>query len=742
MPEQVDELINGRYRLTAVIGQGTMGTVWRGHDEVLGREVAIKKIILPADLSVLEQTELKALAMSEARATAALSHPGVITVFDVIEHDHAPVIVMELVKGRSLAEILREQVRLPWRRAAEIGAAMVDALSEAHAAGIVHRDLKPANVLIAGRRIVITDFGIAQQAGEHTAADPGEVTGTPAFMSPEQAENAAASPAADLWSLGATLFNTVEGTPPYQGRDYASVLLLLLSQDPPKPRNAGPLTPLITALLSKDPRRRPPAEQVAAELETILRTETTPPQPPTSTSTPTPTSAQATSVAPPPTSVPSPASASAPPPAPPLPLAQTSAPPPAQTSAQAPAQAQAQAPAQLQGLASASASGRTSATAPAESGPVPQVPLKRPGRSTGRRAILAGLGAVGLVAIFGVAIANYGTLGGHAPKRTTPTGGVVVRKSAVVLTGPLAFSPTGRMLAAGESVPAGPGAVVELFGTSDHRRLGTITVGASGLRTLAFSPDGTELATGDDGGHVDVWNTATRTKIASVNHRADDLRFDGNGKSVLTCDDNGRYGNWTIGHGKPAMRSIPGTGVQCLALNPGGTALTAYTASSHTLTLWTNLDGHPTPTPLPAPWQSATTAVSRTLFSPDGRTLAITRYDTGSPAKASGQGAVELWDVASRTRLATHDITLYKGGGLAFSPDGKTIAATTADGDISLWKLGVYGPGGTLPGPFEGGADSLAFGADGRSLATGGNDGTIRIWDLKTARLTATFPAG
>ncbi len=691
MSERGDELINGRYRLISVIGQGAMGTVWRGHDEVLDREVAIKKIILSADLDEQEHAELKALAKQEARATAALNHPGIITVFDVIEHDQAPVIVMELIEGRSLAEILKEQGLLRWRRVGEIGAAMADALAAAHAAGIVHRDLKPANVLVAGRRIVITDFGIAQRAGERTAAAPGEASGTPAFMSPEQAENAAASPAADLWSLGATLFNAAEGVPLFQGPNYASVLLLLLTQPPPTPRRAGPLTPLITSLLRKDPQRRPTAEQVTEQLATILR-------------------------------------AAPAPPAPPVPVPATSA-----------------------GTAG-NAGAATGTPSPSPVTPAtPSMPLKRPARSSGhRRRILVGLAAVCLAAPFVYVSADHGLFGADKPDRPASARPPGVQNPDTHLIGSLAFSPKEHMLAVGETVPMGSGDVVELFNVADHARKSQITLRKGSLRTLAFSPDAGKLATGEDDGGVEVWDVTTRKRTAAtmVNRpggtedEVHALRFSRDGKTLFTCDGNGRYGKWAIGDGKPAITPIPGTGVQCLALSPSGTTLTAYTATTGELTLWTNMDGHPKATVLAAPWPSKTAAVSSTVFSPDGTTLAVTRYDAGSPVKESGPGVVELWDVASRTRLATHDITLYKGGGLAISPDSKTLAATAADGDITVWKLGEYQASRTIPGPFEGGADTLAFSPDSASLAAAGNDALIRVWDLKTERLTATWQAG
>ena len=701
MPER--ELINGRYRLISVIGQGAMGAVWRGRDEMLGRDVAIKKIILSADLDEDEHAELKALAMREARATAALNHPGVITVFDVIEHDQAPVIVMELIEGESLAEILRTNVRLPWKRVAEIGAAMADALREAHAAGIVHRDLKPANVLVAGRRVVITDFGIAQRSGELTAADPGDVTGTPAFMAPEQAENAAASPAADLWALGATLFNATEGVPPFQGPDYASVLLLLLSQDPPRPRNAGPLTPLITALLSRDPARRPSAEPVTEELATILRDGTTVPV--------------------------SPASA-------PMPSVPNAAAPPLGF------------PAKNTGSAAAPGIPRASGNRPNRSQAPPLMPLRYSTRSNARRGILVGLSAVGLIAALVSAFVGIARLDARRWSHPAPAGGVAARKTGPALTGSMAFSPDGDMLAVGEALPNGPANFVEMLNAPDHVRLGTIALGELYPVSLVFSSDGGRLAVGGLDGSIDVWDVATRTRIAEMSVVPTDfveddvfgLQFSKDGKSLFICDDADQYGKWKISHDEMTLTFISGYREKCRALSPDGRTFTDLDSSYGELKLWKHVGGHLKSTLLAAPFQSFTAAVSNDVFSPDGKTLAITRYDPKSIDGHSGPGVVEIWDVASHTRLVSHDITLYKGGGLAFSRDGRTLATAESTGDVTLWKLGGYQAGKKISGQSRTGPDSLAFSGD--LLAVGGADGLIRLYDLNTDRLVMSWPAG
>ncbi|MGI8335016.1 protein kinase domain-containing protein [Actinomadura scrupuli] len=266
MTERAGELVGGRYRLVEPIGQGAMGRVWRGHDEVLDREVAVKQVLFPYGLPEEQRESLIGRMLREARAAARLNHPGIVTVHDVVEHDGVPAIVMELLTGVSLGTAIEREGRLPPERVAGIGVAMLDALREAHAAGIVHRDLKPDNVLLAGRRIVITDFGIAGMADATALTVSGAVMGTPRYMAPEQIEGKPATAASDLWSLGATLYTAVEGRPPFAGPTLTSLYAAILTQGPRPPERAGPLTPALAGLLVKNPDDRATAEQTARAL--------------------------------------------------------------------------------------------------------------------------------------------------------------------------------------------------------------------------------------------------------------------------------------------------------------------------------------------------------------------------------------------------------------------------------------------------------------------------------------------
>ncbi|RSS37987.1 hypothetical protein EF912_34370 [Streptomyces sp. WAC07061] len=271
--EQNSELIAGRYQLLERIGQGGMGRVWRGADQQLfGREVAIKEILFPPGLEEGDRAGLLGRFTAEARAAVTISHPGIITVHDVVEHHGAPVIVMEYIRGESLAAAIRGRGRLPAQRVAEIGSALLDALAEAHGARIVHRDIKPDNVLLTKDRVVLTDFGIAHLADATTRlSHSGIVIGTPQYMAPEQLEGRRPTPANDLWALGATLYHAVEGRPPFEAEGLHALAVAVFTRPHRPPVHAGPLAPVLDALLTKDPERRIGLAEASELLASVRR---------------------------------------------------------------------------------------------------------------------------------------------------------------------------------------------------------------------------------------------------------------------------------------------------------------------------------------------------------------------------------------------------------------------------------------------------------------------------------------
>ncbi|MFC3737616.1 protein kinase domain-containing protein [Paractinoplanes deccanensis] len=263
-------ILAGRYRLRRPLGQGGMGRVWEARDELLGRDVALKEIA-PDGLTTDELGDLRERAIREARAIAQISHPGVVRIFDVVEHEGTPWIVMELIRARSLFDVVHEDGPLEPARAARIGLDVLSALQAAHRAGILHRDVKPANILVGGNgRVVLTDFGLATAAGDAAMTRTGVMLGSPSYLAPERAHDEPASAKSDLWSLGATLFAAVEGKPPYQRVSPMTTLAALMVEPPAVPERAGILEPVLEALLEKDPAARADADEAAELLRYVL----------------------------------------------------------------------------------------------------------------------------------------------------------------------------------------------------------------------------------------------------------------------------------------------------------------------------------------------------------------------------------------------------------------------------------------------------------------------------------------
>ncbi|MFE4975471.1 serine/threonine-protein kinase [Kitasatospora sp. NPDC056651] len=267
---EAERLLAGRYELGERLGRGGMGTVWRAWDRMLDREVAVKELTvnhLPEeDLQILH-TRMK----REASAAARIKHPGVITVHDVLEQDGRPWIVMELVDGRSLADVISQDGTLQPRAAAEVGSQVLAALHRGHQLGVLHRDVKPANVLLerGTGRVVLLDFGIAKYEGSTELTRPGDLVGSPDYLAPERAQGERPGPASDLWGLGATLYAAVEGQSPFRRDSPITTLAAVVDEPLPEPRRAGPLGPVLSALMAKDPAERPTADEAARMLAEV-----------------------------------------------------------------------------------------------------------------------------------------------------------------------------------------------------------------------------------------------------------------------------------------------------------------------------------------------------------------------------------------------------------------------------------------------------------------------------------------
>jgi eukaryotic-like serine/threonine-protein kinase len=265
-------VIAGRYRLDEPIGRGAMGVVWRARDELLDRDVAVKEVLISEALSDDERANSYQRTLREARTAARLSHRGVVAIYDVAEEDGRPWIIMELVPAKSLDQIVTESGPISPRRAGRVGQQLLAALASAHMAGVLHRDVKPSNVLLGSDgRAVLTDFGIATFQGDPRLTQTGMVMGSPGYTAPERIRGGPATPASDLWSLGATLYTAVEGHGPFEKRGGAiTTMSAITHEDPPPCPAAGPLAGIILALLRREPSGRPDAQTAARLIANLL----------------------------------------------------------------------------------------------------------------------------------------------------------------------------------------------------------------------------------------------------------------------------------------------------------------------------------------------------------------------------------------------------------------------------------------------------------------------------------------
>ncbi|GIH04230.1 hypothetical protein Rhe02_22970 [Rhizocola hellebori] len=269
-PDQRLGSIAGRYTLRRQLGHGGMGRVWLAHDEVVDREVAVKEVSPPSEMSPEETDLLRFLIYKEARAAGRINHPHVVKIYDVIQTERWPWLVMEYVPSINLHRLVHESGPLSPVVVANIGLSVLEALIAAHDAGVLHRDVKPGNVLLANDgRVVLGDFGLASLEVDGQVTRTGQL-GTPQYVSPERIRHGISSREADYWSLGATLYTAVEGRAPYDRPTVLATLAALSAEGPDPMRLAGPLAPVIAGLLQRNPAHRTDPELLAEQLNAVV----------------------------------------------------------------------------------------------------------------------------------------------------------------------------------------------------------------------------------------------------------------------------------------------------------------------------------------------------------------------------------------------------------------------------------------------------------------------------------------
>ncbi len=263
--------VASRYELHEMLGQGGMGSVWRGHDALLDRPVAVKRVDLPRALPATERATLRSRVLREARAAARLSHINLVAIFDVVEEDGSVFLVQELVDAPSLKEQVARNGPVAPAEAARIGRQLLDGLAVAHKRGVVHRDVKPANVMVQSDGTVkLADFGIASLHDDPQITSTGMVMGSPAYMAPEQASGTKVGAAADVWSVGATLYYAVEGEPPFERADTFATLTAVVHHPPRPTSRAGGLEPALQRMLAKVPEQRGTIPEISRMLDAVM----------------------------------------------------------------------------------------------------------------------------------------------------------------------------------------------------------------------------------------------------------------------------------------------------------------------------------------------------------------------------------------------------------------------------------------------------------------------------------------
>jgi serine/threonine protein kinase len=697
------------YRLEEQIGQGGMAVVFRAQDERLQRQVALK-ILSPA---LAADEAFRQRFIRESRSAAAVDDPHIIPVFEAGEADGVLFLAMRYVPGGDVGTLVRRLGPLPGVRAAEIISAVASALDAAHAAGLVHRDVKPANMLMDSRpgrpdHVYLSDFGLTKGAlSSAHLTETGHFLGTLDYCAPEQIQGGQVDARTDEYALACAAFELLSGEPPFPRDKGMAVLYAQLSAPPPPLTSRRSGLPqavdevLLRALAKAPGDRYASCGQFADALRTAFGLQRydaghdsrpLPDHPPTE-------------------------------------VARTGDPDERLfgPTADAMQPVHAGAPDPATGLAGMP-SGATPTASPGQYGGQAASPMRPTGGKGRRQSGLIALGAVAIVTAGGVIAAMiFASADGHSPSRTSNLG------AAARLSSPAAGR-SAKPTSSGSSNPAtssppgpGPAAVHAIVRTFSDPGVGTEHV-----NSVAISPDGRTLATGDTNGNAYLWDAGTGRQLAVLNGggaKVFAVAFSRDGTMVATGYGNGRTSVWKAVTGQmiDTVSDPAGKAVNTIAFSPDGKTLATGDANGST-NFWDITSDGQAITLGRTLADPAGAGIWALAFSPDGKTLATGDYE----------GNTYLWDaagsagspVATFTVPGGHDVTA-----VAFSPDGKTIATGNSDGTAYLWNPSSEAR--TVisePGPVWG----VAFGKGG-VLAIGDNDGSTYLWDIAAGDASATL---
>jgi WD40 repeat protein len=691
------------YEILGTLGQGGMAVVYRARQVSLNRPVALKMILAGAYASVRE----RALFRREAEAAARLRHPNLVQVYEVCEHDGRPFLALEFVEGGSLAARLQLMPQ-PVRPAAELLETVARAMHHAHQCGIVHRDLKPANVLLAPKANAtlleisdfdpkVTDFGLAKHLDDPSGqTGSGTILGTPGYMAPEQAVPGKhpVGPAADVYALGAVLYEMLTGRPPFKAATVLDTLEQVRSQEPVPPRRLQPKVPrdletITLKCLEKDPRRRyPGAAELAEDLRAFLDGRPIRARPVGVVEQAVKWARRRPAVAA---------------------LAATVVCIAALAFGLVTRQWQAAVSARRETEAERQRAERLTirlsfdrGQALCEQGDVGRgmlwlvhtLEMTPPEPAGLRRAIRAGLSAwAGRLHVLRAVFAHPAAV-----------------RSAV-------FSPNGRVVL---TVSADNRA--RLWDPARGSAVGPALEHPDEILVAVFSPDSRLVLTGCADGKARLWRTATGLPWGKpLGHRGAvrTAAFGPAGRTVATGSNDHRLRLWDPATGKLRASVNQREGLVTLAISPDGKLLATGSASG-AVRLWNTVTLRPAVTTL----QAQVTGVRTLSFSPDGTVLVTVSTDD----KRKGETAVRLWNTASGAHIADlkHH---YRVRAVAFSPDGRRLATGGLDHLVQVWDSSTGDPVGA-PLPHQDGVGALAFSRDGSTLLTGSDDRTARLWDV------------